>query len=104
MVDPHVLCWPGERWLLDSFGLRRWSLRRRPLAVSIVGKEFESCVVRFERFSGVGGVVPLWFAGVFVLKVSFLGVLVLDDVLADVLTVVVAYVIAVVDTAVVKVM
>ena len=39
------------------------------------GKEFESYVVRFARFSGIGGVVPLRFAGVFVLKVSFPGVL-----------------------------
>ena len=89
---------------MDSFWLRRWSLRRCPVAASIVGKEFESYVVRFARHSGVGGVVPLRFAGVFVLEVPFLDVLVPDDVFADVSIVIVAYVIAVVDTAVAKVM
>ena len=80
--------------------LRRWSLQLCPMAASIVGKEFKSYVVRFARYSGVGGVVPLRFAGVFVLKVPFLDVLVPDDVFADVSIVIVAYVIAVVDTAV----
>ena len=53
------------------------------------------------RDSGVGDIVPLRFAGVFVL---FLGLLVLDDVFADVPIVVVTYVIAVVDTVVAKFM
>ena len=69
---------------MSSLGLRWRSRRRCPLAVFIVGKEFESYAVRFAGYSGVGGVVPLRFVGVFVLKVSFLGVLFLNDVFADV--------------------
>ena len=102
---------------MDSFGLRRC-----PLAVSIVGKEFESYVVRFARYSGVSGVALLGVgssgvllfgatgrrtcrsAGVLVLEVLFFGVLVFDDVFADVLIVVVSFVFAVVDVSVAKVM
>ena len=55
-------------------------------------------------FSGFSGVVPLRFAGVFILKEQDAEERNFDDVLADVSIVVIAYVITVVDTAVAKVM
>ena len=92
------------------------------LVSHIVGEEFESCVVWCMRDSGVGSVAPLGMgssgvllfgamgrrlcqsAGVLVLEVLFFGVLVFDDVFADVLIVVVSFVFAVVDVSVAKVM
>ena len=92
------------------------------LVTHIVGEEFESCVVRFVRDSGVGGVAPLGVgssgvllfgamgrrscrsAGALVLEVLFFGALVLDNVFADVSMVVVTFVFAVVDVSVAKVM
>ena len=88
----------------------------------IVGEEFESCVVRFVRDPGVGGVAPLGVgssgvllcfamgrrpcrsAGVLVLEVLFSGALVLDVVFADVSIVVVTFIVTVVDVSVAKVM
>ena len=67
------------------------------LPVFHVGEKFESGVV---RSCSVGGVVPLRFESVFFPEVSISGVLIPVEVVADVSIVVVAYIIAVIDTAV----
>ena len=64
---------------------------------------FEPEVVRSAGHSSVGGVVPLWIVSVEVLEVSISGVFFFSGVFADVSIVVVAFVIAVIDTAVAKV-
>ena len=90
------------------------------LVLHIVGEEFESCVVRWARDSGSAvpfGVVPsgvLLFeamgrrsgrsADVLITEVLFFGVLVLDDLYADVPFIIVSFVCVIVDVPVAKVM
>ena len=95
MVSRNLLdsCWPGGERLLASLVLRR----RRFWHMFSIREEFKSVVVRSSNF---GGVVPLRFGSSFVFGVSISDVLVLDDAVADISIVVVAYI----DTAVAKVM
>ena len=83
---------------MGSSGLRRSSRRRCWLAVFLVWEELESDDVWSSWHSGFGDVVPLRFTGAFIIKVWISDVLVLDDVFADINIVVVAFVIAAIES------